>query len=69
MATLTTVSLKWAELGVAEVGSIPSGLPSFNGYLIDLYLIKEIIPFAVALAILGFLSSMTIVKASESKQV
>ncbi len=67
LATLTTVSLKWAELGVAEVGSIPSGLPSFNGYLIDLYLIKELIPFAVALAILGFLSSMTIVKASESK--
>lgn len=67
LATVASAYFKWDEIGVREIGRIPSGLPSISFHVFDVLLIKDLLPFAAALAILGFLSSMTIIKATESK--
>ena len=67
LATVASAYFNWNEIGVREIGRIPSGLPSLSLHVFDVLLIRDLLPFAAALAILGFLSSMTIIKASESK--
>ncbi len=67
LATVASAYFNWNEIGVREIGRIPSGLPWLSLHVFDVLLIRDLLPFAAALAILGFLSSMTIIKASESK--
>ena len=64
LATVASAYFNWNEIGVREIGRIPSGLPSLSLHVFDVLLIRDLLPFAAALAILGFLSSMTIIKAS-----
>lgn len=68
VATIATGVFKWYDLGVVEVGAVPRGLPAFDWSFIDFFLLRDLLPFAAALAVLGFLSSMTIIKAAESKK-
>ncbi len=67
LATAATGIFQWYDVGVDEVGHIPRGLPAFDWSFIDYTIVNNLLAFAAALAVLGFLSSMTIIKAAESK--
>ncbi|MDG1811619.1 MAG: solute carrier family 26 protein [Polaribacter sp.] len=55
-------------IGVAIIEDIPSGLPSFSIPEIDLDQIKELLPIALTLVLVGFLETISIGKSLESKQ-
>ncbi len=54
--------------GVAIVKDIPSGLPSFVFPEIDFYLIRELMPIALTLVMVGYLETISIGKSLEEKQ-
>ncbi len=56
----------WA--GVAIVKDIPSGLPAFSIPTIDVPLIKELMPIALTLVMVGYLETISIGKTLEAKQ-
>ncbi|WP_435261295.1 SulP family inorganic anion transporter [Tenacibaculum sp. nBUS_03] len=53
---------------VEIVKNIPSGLPSFAMPVIDIDLIKELMPIALTLVMVGYLETISIGKTLESKQ-
>lgn len=53
---------------VAIVKDIPSGLPSFSIPEIDFFLIKELMPIALTLVMVGYLETISIGKSLEAKQ-
>jgi SulP family sulfate permease len=53
---------------VAIVKGIPSGLPSFSIPLFDFQLIKELMPIALTLVMVGYLETISIGKSLEAKQ-
>ena len=56
----------WA--GVAIVRDIPLGLPKFSIPSIDIPLIKELLPIALTLVMVGYLETISIGKTLEAKQ-
>ncbi len=54
--------------GVAIIRDIPSGLPSFSVPVIDIDQIKELLPIALTLVLVGFLETISIGKSLEAKQ-
>ena len=56
----------WA--GVAIVKDIPLGLPNFSIPTIDIPLIKELMPIALTLVMVGYLETISIGKTLEAKQ-
>ncbi len=54
--------------GVAIIQEIPSGLPSFGIPEIDISQLKELMPIALTLVLVGFLETISIGKSLESKQ-
>ncbi len=54
--------------GVAIIQEIPSGLPSFGLPEIDISQLKELMPIALTLVLVGFLETISIGKSLESKQ-
>ncbi len=54
--------------GVAIIQEIPSGLPSFGVPEIDISQLKELLPIALTLVLVGFLETISIGKSLESKQ-
>ncbi|GGG95091.1 sodium-independent anion transporter [Polaribacter pacificus] len=54
--------------GVAIIKDIPSGLPSFSMPVFDIDQIKELLPIALTLVLVGFLETISIGKSLESKQ-
>ncbi|MGG8496340.1 SulP family inorganic anion transporter [Tenacibaculum sp. TC6] len=54
--------------GVAIVKDIPSGLPGFSIPVIDVPLIKELMPIALTLVMVGYLETISIGKTLEVKQ-
>ncbi len=54
--------------GVAIIKEIPSGLPSFGVPEIDIDQLKELLPIALTLVLVGFLETISIGKSLESKQ-
>lgn len=50
------------ELGVKVVGEIPAGLPSFAVPHLDLALMRDLAPSALAIAVLGLLEAMAMAK-------
>lgn len=53
---------------VAIIKDVPSGLPSFGVPEIDIDQLKELIPIALTLVLVGFLETISIGKSLESKQ-
>ena len=53
---------------VAVVKDIPSGLPSFSFPVFDLDQIKELLPIALTLVMVGYLETISIGKSLEAKQ-
>ncbi|WP_440879351.1 SulP family inorganic anion transporter [Tenacibaculum sp. C7A-26P2] len=54
--------------GVDIVKGVPSGLPSFSIPVIDIPLIKELMPIALTLVMVGYLETISIGKTLEAKQ-
>ncbi|WP_321284931.1 sulfate permease [uncultured Vibrio sp.] len=46
--------------GVSVVGQIPRGLPGFSLPLLDLELIRELLPYAILISIIGFVESASV---------
>ena len=59
--------LKLENYGVKLVGSVPSGLPSFKIPEIDMQLLSDLWPMALAIAMVGYLEAISIGKALEEK--
>ena len=55
------------EKGVAVVGVIPEGLPSFQLFNFDSILIKPLFPIALTLALVAFMEAISVAKAIEEK--
>lgn len=55
------------EQGVKIVGDIPSGLPSFGLPIIDSDILKNLLPIALAIALVSFMESIAVAKAIQSK--
>ncbi|MCB9225337.1 MAG: sulfate permease [Crocinitomicaceae bacterium] len=55
------------EQGVTIVGEVPSGLPSVSIHMTDFEKIKEIFPFVLALALVGFTEAISIAKSMEHR--
>jgi SulP family sulfate permease len=62
-----SMTLDFKAAGVAIVGPIPAGLPSFASPTFDLGLIHELLPSAVAIALLGLLEALAMAKAIASQ--
>ncbi len=64
-------ALTWAfsldELGVAVVGEVPRGLPSPTLPRFELAKLRLLLPAAISIMIVGYASSITVVKALEAK--
>ncbi|SEB98675.1 sulfate permease, SulP family [Tenacibaculum sp. MAR_2009_124] len=71
VVTLGIVLIKYfgeSWTGVAIVRDIPSGLPAFSIPTIDVPLIKELMPIALTLVMVGYLETISIGKTLEAKQ-
>ena len=49
-----------AEKGVSVVGQVPSGLPGFVAPSLDLNLIRDLLPAAILLSVIGFVESASV---------
>jgi len=49
--------------GGEVIGRIPRGLPSFSLPAIDLHIVSQLLPFAVIIALLGFMEAISVAKA------
>lgn len=67
MAMVAVYTLKLGNYGVALVGVVPSGLPSFVMPDLQWNSIEQLWPIAVALALVGYLEAISIGKALEVK--
>ena len=68
---LGIVIVRFFESGfstVAIVNDIPSGLPSFSLPEFDIALIRELLPIAITLVMVGYLETISIGKTLEAKQ-
>lgn len=63
VVVISTLLVWWFQLdqkGVAIVGDIPKGLPSLSTPTIDWLLIKELLPFALTISLVGFMESYAV---------
>ena len=67
VGTVLTWALSLDELGVAVVGEVPRGLPSPRLPDFELAKLQALFPAAVSIMIVGYASSITVVKALEGK--
>ncbi len=58
---------QWHEQGVAIVGVIPQGLPSFAFPSLDFSVLKALFPTALTLALVAFMEAISVAKAIEVK--
>ncbi|MDA7693303.1 solute carrier family 26 protein [Flavobacteriaceae bacterium] len=58
---------KQAQTGVAIVGEIPNGLPSFTLPLTDWETIKALFPIALTIALVAFMEAVSVAKAIQEK--
>ena len=56
------------EKGVAIVGSIPEGLPSFRMPVFDKNAFEDLLPIALTLSFIAFLEAISVAKAIEAKR-
>lgn len=57
----------WQELGVKIVGEVPGGLPSFGLPQIQSSVVQDLVPIALAIALVSFMESIAVAKAIQSK--
>ncbi len=55
------------QKGVAVVGTVPEGLPSFQVPLLNIDTIKQLFPTALTLALVAFMEAISVAKAIEEK--
>jgi SulP family sulfate permease len=67
VATLAVWGLGLADAGVKIVGDVPAGLPPFALPTIDLATMRELLPTAVAISLVGFMESISVAKAFARK--
>lgn len=67
LGILAVYLLRLDRYNVNIVGAIPSGLPTFQVPEIDLEVLSEIWPFALTLALVGYLEAVSIGKGIEEK--
>lgn len=61
IAIVLSVSLQWSELGVATIGNIPQGLPSFTlPHIPDFNEALNLLPTAGLMALIAFVSSSSV---------
>ena len=61
-------STRWDLQGVEIVGHIPAGLPEIGLTYLSPNLIREMLPFALALAVIGYVEIISITKELEEKE-
>ncbi len=64
---LSMIVFPLQELGVMTIGSIPSGLPSFGIPNVPVSNIKDLVPIAATLALLGYMEAISIGKAVDEQ--
>lgn len=67
LATVAAYLLKLGDYGVALVGTVPSGLPSFVMPDLKWNSVEQLWPIALALALVGYLEAISIGKSLEVK--
>jgi SulP family sulfate permease len=67
LGTILVAALGLNERGVAIVGQVPSGLPSLTTPTFDLAVLRELAPIAIAIALVGFMESISVAKAFARK--
>ncbi len=65
---LLILSTRWDLQGVEIVGHIPAGLPEIGLAFLSPDLIREMLPFALALAVIGYVEIISIIKELEEKE-
>lgn len=55
---ISAVSVAWLSLNIPVVGLIPKSLPTINLFLINLELIKNVLPAALSIALLGSIEAL-----------
>ena len=61
-------STRWDLHGVEIVGHIPSGLPDIGLFTVPQELIRSMLPFALTLAVIGYVEIISITKELEEKE-
>ena len=61
-------STRWDLHGVEIVGHIPAGLPDVGLFTVSPELIKDMLPFALTLAVIGYVEIISITKELEEKE-
>ena len=61
-------STRWDLHGVEIVGYIPAGLPDVGLFTVSPELIKDMLPFALTLAVIGYVEIISITKELEEKE-
>ncbi|MFW6050418.1 MAG: SulP family inorganic anion transporter [Myxococcota bacterium] len=62
-ASAVVFGLGLHEAGVAIVGDVPAGLPSFGVPRLELSVVGELVPIALTIALVGFMESIAVAKA------
>lgn len=68
LGTLAVYFLGWQEAGVRIVGDVPGGLPSFQLPEFQTERVAELLPIALALALIAFMEAISVAKAVEEKR-
>ena len=64
---LAVWGLGWYNEGVKIVGEVPKGLPAFGIPVLDFESIKTLFPIALTISFIGFMESIAVAKAIQSK--
>jgi len=67
IGTLLVAGLGLHERGVAIVGEVPKGLPPFGAPSLDVEVLRALAPSALAVALVGFMESVSVAKAFARK--
>ena len=61
-------STRWDLHGVEIVGHIPAGLPNFDPLTVSPELVRDMLPFALTLAVIGYVEIISITKELEEQE-
>ena len=67
LGVLSVWLLGLEERGVAIVGEVPGGLPSFRSPSFDISTWSELLPIALTISLIGFMESIAVAKAVQAK--
>lgn len=68
VTTLAVWALRLDQTGVAVVGSVPAGLPALSAPAFSLADAMELLPMAVAIALIGFMESIAVARKYASER-